>query len=281
MSFLLGKIKPGYILLVLILSILAVLWLMPLWFAVVTSFKYEAEIYGETMTWIPRIPTLYNYDYILSARANIQVTRWMLNSLFISGTHTLLLLFVHSLSAYAYARMHFKGRQFLFTVLTATMMIPGVINFIPNFVIVSRIGWLDTPTAMIIPGISGVFGIFLLRQFFLGIPKEIDESAKIDGAGDFRIYSQLIIPLAKPALIALAILTFLANWNDYLWPLIVTNRDEAKTLTLGVALLFSRYNYQRGVILAGTCLGAVAPAIFFIFGQRYFVQGITFAAVKE
>jgi len=277
----LKHLNPWHLFLALLLIALAFLWLMPLWFAVATSFKYEAEIYGETLTWIPKIPTLYNYEYVFSARANIQILRWMLNSVFISGMHTLLLLFVDSLAAYAYARMQFRGRQSIFMALMATMMIPGVINFIPNYVIVEKIGWLDTPTAMIIPGLSGVFGIFLLRQFFLGIPKEIDESARIDGAGNFTIYSRLILPLAKPALLALAILTFMGSWNDYLWPLIVTNRDEAKTLTLGVALLFSRYNYQRGVILAGTCLAAVPPALFFIFGQRYFVQGITFAAVKE
>jgi len=265
----------------LFLFVLAFLWLMPLWFAVSTSLKYEAEIYGEALTWIPKNPTLYNYEYLFAARTNIQIPRWLMNSIFISGMHTLLLLLVDSLAAYAYARLEFRGKQFIFTSIMAAMMIPGVINFIPNFVIVEKLGWLDTPTAMIVPGLCGVFGIFLLRQFFLGLPKEIDESARMDGAGEFTIYSKLVMPLAKPALLALAILTFMGSWNDYLWPLIVTNRDEAKTLTVGVATIFSIYNYQKGIILAGTCMGAIAPAVFFVFGQRYFVQGITFAAVKE
>ena len=281
MQTVLKKHKPSKMLIFLLLVLIAFIWVLPVWFAVITSFKYEKEIFGDTLTWFPREWTLYNYEYLFATRTNIDIPRWFLNSLFIASVHTALLLFIDSLAAYAYGRMRFRGRTALFSILMATMMIPGIINIIPNFTIVGWLGWLDQPWAMIFPGLSGVFGIFLLRQFFMAVPKEIDESARVDGAKEFTIYARLIVPLAMPAMIALAILTFMGNWNDYLWPLIVTNRDNSKTLTVGVATLFSRYRLQKGVTLAGTVIGAVPPLLFFIFGQRYFIQGLSFAAVKE
>ena len=281
MKLSISKARLVHAVLFLLLLVMALFWVLPVWFAMITSFKFEKEIFGDALTWLPREPTLYNFDYLFSTRTNINIPRWFWNSLFIAITHTALVLLIDSLAAYAYGRMRFRGRTALFTTLMGTMMIPGIINFIPNFVIVNWLGWLDRPWAMIFPGLSGVFGIFLLRQFFMAIPREIDESAKVDGASDFMIYSRLIVPLAMPAMIALAILTFMGSWNDYLWPLIVTNRDNSKTLTVGVATLFSRYKMQKGVTLAGTVLGAVPPLLFFIFGQRYFIQGLSFAAVKE
>ena len=275
-----GKARIGNVIMFICLMILAIMWMVPLWLSFVTSLKYEAEIFRGSFTWIPLQPTWFNYDFIFGGPGNVRVFNWIFNSAVIATTHTILLLIICSLAAYAYARLEFKGRTFLFTTLMATMMIPGVINFIPNFIIVDRLGWLDTHFAMIFPGLSGVFGVFLLRQFFLGIPKEIEESARIDGASEFKIYSHLFMPLSKPALVALGILTFLGNWNDYLWPLLVTFRHESLTLTVGVALLSSQYGHHRGVVLAGASIGAIPPLILFIIGQRQFVKGITFSAVK-
>lgn len=275
------KIKISKVIMLLFLLPISVLWLVPLWFAIVSAFKTEAEIFRTTFTWIPVNPTLGNFEYLFSDLANVQMYRWIENSFVIATTHTILLLFISSLAAYAYARLEFRGRTFLFTTLMATMMIPGIINFIPNYVMVDRFGWLDTRYAMIFPGLSGVFGVFLLRQFFIGIPKEISESARMDGANEFTIYLRLVMPLSKPVLIALAILTFLGNWNDYFWPLIVTFRNENFTLPVGLAQLLGRYHFLRGVVLAGAVTAAVIPLAFFVIGQRFFIHGITVGAVKE
>ena len=160
------------------------------------------------------------------------------------------------------------------------MMVPPVTNLIPNYIIVDSFGWIDTYYAMIFPAAASVFGVFLLRQFFKGIPKELEESAYIDGCNKFQIFYQIILPLAKPALITLGLFTFLGSWNAFLWPLIVTNSAEMRPLTPGLSLLQGYYIIEHGKLMAGAFLSAIPVIIVFAFAQRYFVRGISLTGIK-
>lgn len=264
----------------LLLALLAVLWLTPLAFMASTAFKSESETVSWPITWIPREFTVEHFVHITRDTSDTPVLRWFGNSLLIASAHTVLVLLVTSMSAYAFARMRFKGRDALFWLLMATMMIPGVINFVPAFIIVDRLGWVDTYWSMILPGLGGVFGLFLLRQFFKTIPRDIEEAALIDGAGPFAIYVRVILPLAKPALITLGVFAFMGNWNDFLWPLIVTNSPEMRTLPPGLATFQGKYVHWYGKLMAGALL-STAPVLFiFAFAQRFFVRGITLTGMK-
>jgi multiple sugar transport system permease protein len=262
------------------LSILAVVWIAPMLWILSTSLKPESQAISWPIQWIPETFTFENYIEVLSDSEDAPVLRWFWNSFFIATTHTLLILLINSLAAFAYARMQFKGKEFLFWSLMVTMMIPTVMNLIPLYSIVNWLGWIDTPWAMIVPGLGGVFGIFLLRQFFQGIPVELEEAAKMDGATAFQIYWKIIIPLSKPALVTLALFTFMANWNDFLWPLIVTNEAETRTLPVGLSILQGTYNIQYAKMMTATLLSAVPVLILFLFAQRFFIKGISLSGIK-
>ncbi|MBS4179519.1 carbohydrate ABC transporter permease [Lederbergia citrea] len=262
------------------LSAVGVLWIAPLIWILSTSLKPESAAISWPIRWIPETPTLKNYIDVISNTSEAPILKWFVNSLFIAVSHTVLVLFIASLAAYAYSRLEFKGRDKIFWSLMATMMIPPIMNLIPAYSIVNFLGWIDTPWAMIIPGLGGVFGIFLLRQFFLGIPKELEEAAIIDGATLFQIYWKIILPLSKPALVVLALFTFMGNWNDFLWPLIVTNSIEMRTLPVGLSILQGTYNIQYAKMMAATFISAVPVLILFLLAQRFFVKGISLSGVK-
>ncbi|PTX64435.1 carbohydrate ABC transporter membrane protein 2 (CUT1 family) [Melghirimyces profundicolus] len=261
------------------LVIAAVVWLAPMVWVLSTSLKPESQAISWPLRWIPETLTFENYFIILGS-ASTPVIRWFGNSLLIASLHTFFILIVDSMAAYAYARMRFKGRDVLFWILMTTMMIPPVITYIPLYSIVDKLGWVDTPWAMIIPGLGGVFGIFLLRQFFLGIPYELEEAARIDGAGAFQIFFRIILPLAKPALVTVALFTFMSNWNDFFWPLIVTNSVEMRTLPVGLSILQGSFNIQYAKLMAATVLSALPVLVLFLFAQRFFVKGATMTGIK-
>ena len=269
-----------YALLFLVLTALALVWMAPLLYIISTSLKPESETVTWPVRWIPAHFTLENYAHILFSRNKSPILRWLWNSLFTATAHTTLVVLVSSLAAYGYARLRFKGRDALFTVLMATMMVPGVINFVPAYLIVDKLGWVDTYAALIFPALGGVFGVFLLRQFFKGIPRELEEAARIDGAGYFRTYWQIILPLARPALVTLAVFTFMGHWNDFFWPLIVTNDASMRTLPPGLAFFQSQYLTYFGRLTAGDVVSAVPILILFLFAQRYFVKGIALSGIK-
>lgn len=262
------------------LVVMAAAWIFPLMWVLSSSFKPESEVIADPLTWIPRTFTLENYTAVLTNTENSPILRWFANSLFIASIHTFLMVLFNAMSAYAFARMRFPGREALFWLLMLTMMVPPVLNYIPLYAIVDRLGWIDTPWAMIFPGLGSVFGIFLLRQFFIGIPVELEEAARIDGANSWQIFFRIILPLSKPALVTLAIFTFMANWNDFLWPLIVTNDMETRTLPVGLSLLQGYYNIQFGKLTASTIISAVPVLIIFLFSQRFFIKGITLSGIK-
>lgn len=277
----LKRIKISYLALFIILLVLAFLWLVPVIWMLSTAFRPEEESIGIVFHWLPQKFTLENFKGLFEDTSDVQIMRWALNSTFIAVVHTVLKLTIDSLAAFAFARLTFRFKETIFWFLMSTMMIPGVINLIPVYILVDKFHWIDTPWAMIIPGLGGVFGVFLLRQFFEGLPTELDEAARIDGAGLFRIYIKIIMPLAKPALTALAIFTFMGNWNDFLWPLIVTNDASQRTLPAGLSIFQGEYMIYKGKLMAGAAFSAILPLVFFLFGQKYFVKGITLGGVKE
>jgi multiple sugar transport system permease protein len=262
----------------LVLGLFALFFLLPLLWMAITSIKPFEE--WLLPNWIPLNPTLENFRSIF-ADPTLPVDRWFLNSLLIAITFTLLILIVDSLAAYAYARMEFPGRNLLFSLLLATLVMPGIMFLIPNFVTIARLGWLGKYVGVIVPGLSGVFGVFFLRQFFLSIPKELEEAATIDGAGPWKTFTSVVLPLSRGALATLGVITFLESWNSFLWPLlIVGNVRELQTLPVGLATLQGQYTFDYGKLMAGALVVTLPVLLLYIFLQRYIVQSISMTGLK-
>lgn len=257
------------------LLVMALLWVFPLIWAVFTSFKSEAEITNAAVSFLPIHWTVSNYSELLFNNASTPVMKWFLNSLIIAVGHTLLVLVVVSLAAYGYTRLQFKGRDLLFGMLLASMMFPAVVNLIPLYSIVDSIGWVNNLLAVIVPGAAGVFNIFLVRQFVLGIPKTFDESAKIDGASEFQIFYLIILPLIRPVLTVVALFSFTGAWNDFLWPSIVLNDIDKLPITPGLQLLQGQYMTYPGIGTAGALIALVPTFLLYLFAQRYFMQSMS------
>ncbi|CAG9621107.1 carbohydrate ABC transporter permease [Sutcliffiella rhizosphaerae] len=263
----------------LFLSFMALFWIIPFLWVISTSLKPESQAISWPIKWIPETFTFDNFTSVF-ARQDVPILRWFWNSFIIATIHTGLMLLFNSMSAFAFARLKFKGRDLLFWTFMGTMMIPPVMNLVPLYGLVSSLGWVNNYAAMIFPGLASVFGIFLLRQFFIGIPAELEEAARMDGASTFTIYWRIILPLAKPALIVLALFTFMGNWNDYLWPLIVTSSADMRTLPVGLAIMQGQFNIQFAKLMAATIFSALPVIILFIFAQRFLVKGIALSGIK-
>jgi multiple sugar transport system permease protein len=266
---------PTYLLMVFI----AALIILPLLWMISTSLKPSSQWFSTEIEWIPRTFTLDNYERLFSNPAT-PIGNWFFNSVFIAGATTLLVLIVDSLAAYAYARMDFPGRKLFFGLMLLTLFLPGMMFLVPNFLTVANLGMLNNFAGVILPALAGVFGVFFLRQFFEGIPKELEEAASIDGANRFQIFFQVVIPLSKPALATLGILTFLASWNDFLWPLLVLRTPSLKTLPPGLRDLQGAYASDYGLMLAGAVIVAVPVLIIYILLQRYIVQSVASTGLK-
>lgn len=271
--------KAGTIFWYLVLAAITMLMLVPTLWGLCASFKPEEEVLAEGIHFLPQDFTFENYIEVFTNRNN-PVLRWFFNSLVIAVLNVGLYLFIASMAAFAFSRLKFKGRETMFLVCMMSMMIPGIINVIPNYVIIEKMGLLDNYLAMVLPGLGGVGSVFMIRQFMKGIPKEYDEAAKIDGASNWCIYTRIILPLCKPALITAGIFAFQGSWNDFLWPLIVTNSPETRTLTSGLYIMQGLYSHQYGKLLAGAMLSALPVLIVFLFGQKYLVEGIGVGGVK-
>ncbi len=263
-----------------LLSIYSVVWIVPILWVISTSFKTENEAVSGGLNLIPREFTLASYRYLLQdEQHNIFMYVW--NSFRAAGLHTILYLVVASMAAYAYGILRFKGRDKMFWLLVSTMMIPVVMNLVPLYAIMIRFEWLNSLQALVVPGLGGIFGIFLLRQFNLGIPDDIIDSAKIDGANHFQIYWKLVLPLTKPALVVVALFAFMANWNEYLWPLIVLNDATYRTLPVGLALMQGTYNVYYSRLMAATVVSMIPVLFLFMGAQRFFIKGITMTGMKN
>ncbi len=263
-----------------ILSIISFFWIMPILWVISTSFKTEKEAVSGGINLIPKDFTLDSYIFIFTDQNN-NILHYITNSFMAAGMHTVLYLIIASLAAYGYGILKFKYRDKIFWFLIGTMMIPAVMNLIPLYAIMIKFDWLDKLQALVVPGLGGVFGIFLLRQFFLNIPNELIESAKIDGASHFKIYANIVIPLAKPVLIVVALFSFMGNWNDYLWPLIVLNSDKYRTLPVGLALMQGNYNIYYSRLMAATVISIIPVLALFMASQKFFIKGIMMSGIKN
>lgn len=266
--------KPVKIVFFVILALLAVVWICPIVWAVFTSFKSNDEIISSDFHLLPQHWSLENYAEIAQDNEQTPVLRWFVNSIIIAAGQTLLVLVVVSLAAYGYTRLKFKGRDLIFNCLLATMMFPAILNLIPNYKIVDTLGWTNTFLAVIMPGAAGVYNIFLVRQFVVAIPHELDEAAIVDGANEWQVFRYVILPLIRPALTVVALFTFAGAWNDFLWPSIVMTDVDTMPITPGLQLLQGQYLTYPGVATAGALLALVPMLIMYLFAQKYFMQAM-------
>ena len=259
------------------LTVLGLIIVLPLVWTLITSFKTDADAVRNPYSF-PNPVSLDAYHTLASGQQPILL--WLWNSFAAASVQTVLILVTASMGAYALARLDFAGKKVIFGVIISTLLVPPVVFLIPNYLIVQNLGWLDTILAITVPGAAGAFGIFFLRQFFVGLPIEIEEAARIDGAGDFRIFVQVVLPLARPALATLAVLSFLNNWNDFLWPVYVLLSPENMTLQPGLAMLQGAYRTHFGIVMAGAVIASVPVLVLFGIAQRQIVDSVAGAAVK-
>lgn len=262
-----------------VLSFGLVLVLTPFVWMLLGSVKTDGELRRNPPTWWPQEVTWENFRELFT---RLDFAQFFGNSLAVALAVTLGNLVFCSMLGYAFAKIDFVGRTWLFRIVLATLMIPGMVTLVPLFVLVSQLGMVNTYWGLILPFLAGPFGVFLMRQFMLGIPDELIDAARVDGAGELRIFWQVVMPLCKPALATLAILTFLASWNNFLWPLVVASTEDMYTLPVALALYSVGQNQtQYGLLLAGAVVVLLPILIVFLLLQRHFVQGLATTGLKS
>lgn len=256
------------------------LFIAPVVLIFITAFKPDAEIIKFEGI-LPKEWTLGNFREVLGNAEEAPLFRWLLNSFFISTMVTLLVLTVDSLAAYGLARLHLPGKKWVFGLIVATLMIPGQILLVPVYLILNYLGWLDTPLALIVPAGAGAFGVFLLHQFYLGIPRELEDAAAIDGCSRLGIFWHVVLPLSRPILVVLGIFVFIGSWNDFLGPLVFLDSVDKYTLPVGIALFQTSYYAEYGLTLA-VCVICMLPVIgaFLVF-QKHIIRGISLTGMKD
>ncbi len=256
-----------------VLGIFALLWMSPVIWTIVTSFRPEPALQRNLASLIPYPFTIENWTFILSSS---QLWKWMGNSVFVSTTHTLAQLIVCSLAAYAFARLDFYFKRPLYILVLMGLMVPFQATFLPVYLLFSNLKLHNTLIALILPGIASSFAVFLLTQFFRGIPLELEEAAMMDGAGRLRIFLTIIIPLSTPVITALAIFTFLGNWNSYLWPIISATTPDVYTIVIGLRKISQAWGFVEfyGRNMAAAVFTALPIIIFFFLFQRRIISGI-------
>lgn len=255
----------------------AVIIILPFLWMLGASFKPESDIFGYPLRLQPTHPTFANYVGIWH---ELPFFRLLVNSVVFAGGVTVCSVFFDSLAAYALARLRFPGRTLAFYLVLATLMVPFQVTLVPLFQLLFKMHWLNTYQGLIVPRATSAFGIFLLRQFFITIPRELEEAAQAEGASEWYIYSRIMLPLAKPALATLAVFYFMTNWNDFLWPLVVTSTTNMRTLPAGLTLFAGEYVVEHGVLMAGALISLLPLAVAFALAQRYFTQGIATTGLK-
>jgi multiple sugar transport system permease protein len=261
------------------LALLALVFALPLVFMLVTSVKTQGEAASTPPSWIPNPFTTQAYERILDA-AETPVFRWFLNSMIAALGNAVLVVATAALAAYPLARMEFRGKRVVFGLIVATLFIPPVILTIPNYLIVGELQWLDSLVAVIVPTAASAFGVFFLRQFFLSLPKELEEAALIDGANRFAVFWRIVLPLSKPALVTLGLLAFLTNYNDFLWPVYVLFSPEVQTLPAGLATLQSANAVRYDLLMAGAVVASLPVLLLYVVAQRYIIEGVSRAGLK-
>jgi multiple sugar transport system permease protein len=224
-------------------------------------------------------PTNFTLANYFATFEQVPFARFYFNSAFVTVSVTLLQILIASLAAFAFARLRFRGRDTIFLFYLATLMIPFPVTLIPNFLIVKNLGWYDTYWALIVPSLFSVFSVFLLRQYYRGIPIDLDEAARMDGASSWRIWAQVIVPLSGPVLATLSIFVFQGTWNDFLWPLVVTSSENMRTIPVGLAAFVGQYSTAWGQLMAGSVIALLPVLIIYVLGQNWFVKGITLSGM--
>ncbi|OMF62174.1 ABC transporter permease [Paenibacillus sp. FSL R5-0490] len=265
-------------LLYVILVLYAVTTLVPFLWALSSSFKTLEEIISGTMNFIPKNFTLANYQQIFVEQDLFP--RWLLNSLIIAVIGTLLNIIFNSMAGYALARLAFPGKKALFIIILAVLMIPSQVTMIPNYLILKELGWLNSYQGMIVPAMINATFIFMMRQFFINFPKELEEAAQLDGLSRFGIFFKVVMPLAKPALAAQAIFVFMGFWNDFMRPLIVMTDTEMYTLPLGLNTFKGQFVSYWNYIMAASMVFTLPVLLLYAFFNRYFIKGISFTGGK-
>lgn len=246
--------------------------LLPFAWMVSTSLKLPRDIFTFPPTWIPHPIAWSNYAQTWRA---MPFGRFYLNSFIVATSVTVLQLLSSSLAAFAFARLRFPGRNALFLLYLATLMVPFQVTMLPNFISMRLLGWYNTYQALILPPAFSAFSTFLMRQYMLGLPMDLDEAARMDGANSWRIWWQIILPLSGLVLAALAIFTFLNSWNDFLWPLIITDSLNMRTLPVGLSAFQGQYGVRWNLLMAGSVIAMLPVIMVYMIGQRYFIRGIT------
>lgn len=272
------KTSPINIISMIILIAFALFFIFPFYWIVTGSFKIQEVAISIPPEWFPLSFTLENYKQLF-----VPLTRtWFFNSVFISISTTILVCITASLAGYALAKKDFPGVNIIFIVFVAAMALPKQVILIPLLRFITELGWIDTYQALILPAVGWPFGVFLMKQFSHAVPKELLESARIDGCGELRTFLEIVLPIVKPGIGALAIFTFISSWNDYFSQLVFTNTEAMKTLPLGVASMAQQaeFSLNYGLLMAGAALASMPMIIIFLSFQNYFTQGVTMGAVK-
>ena len=272
------RLGSGRLMVYLALAVTTTISLFPLYWLLITAFTPTESSIKLPPDLIPLNPSLVNFERLFSRAP--QVWNWLLNSLIIALSVTAFHVFFDALSGYAFAKKQFPGKNVLFALIISTLLIPPQVTLVPLYLLMRNLELINTVWAVILPGLADVFGIFLMRQFIQTLPSELEDAARIDGCSEPGVFWRIIFPLARPAMAALAIFTFVRSWNAFLWPLIVLQRTNTYTLPVGVASLQEEFAIDYGLIFAGATIAAVPMIIFFLVFQRYFIEGVRLGAVK-
>lgn len=264
-------------LLTLTVVLISLAMLLPLIWMLFTSVKPESEI----VQFPPKLfPQSFTFQHYADVWDRIPFARLYLNTIIFAGGVTVLSLLFDSMTAYALARLNFRGSNVIFIFVLVMLMMPFQVTLIPLYDLLANLGWTDTLHGLIVPRATNAFGIFFLRQFFLGLPKDLEEAARVDGAGEFRIYRQIILPLAVPALLTLGLFHFMYNWNDLLWPLLINQDPNMQTLPSGLAQFMGQHVVEYGLLMAASVMALLPVIVFFLFIQRTFVEGVATTGIK-
>ena len=274
----------------LLLTLIGVSMIVPFLWMLSTSLKEPEDVFTFPPKWVPDPVVWENYPKawkavsvdaeFLGIHIRNGFTMFYINSIYIAVLTTLGQVVTSAMAAYAFARLRFPGRDKLFMGYLATMMIPGSVTMIPTFILLKYLGWIDTYYALIIPGMFSAYGTFMMRQFFMSLPRDLEDAAKIDGCSLIGIWWRVILPLSKPALATLTTFTFMGSWGSFMWPLIVTNSMEKKTLPIGLASFQGLYTTDWTLLMAGSIIVLIPVLVIFIFNQRFFEKGIQLTGIK-
>lgn len=273
-----GKIYKFLGYLILILG--AISMIVPFLYMFCLSFMQGKQIFSSSVSFVPSPFTVENYEYVVS---NVNVVRYFFNSMLVAIATTLGQVIISAAAGYAFARFEFRYKESLFFLILVSMMIPPQVNIVPLFFLMKEFNWIDTYWALIVPGLFGGFGVFMMRQWFKSMPDDMESSAKIDGCGNFEVFYRIALPLALPAVVTLAIFTFITSWNSFMWPLIVTNSDAMRTLPLGLANFKGSFREitDWGALTAYSVICCIPVIGVFLLGRKYFINDILSGGIKE